>query len=139
MKNFWVRGLLAGFPMLVVGIVYMALTNFLFPAVAAQYQNPNLFYAMTDWHMQSMPIYYFVLGVVLAFAWDKLRALNLTPVQFALGYFLVAGIPGMLITWMTFMVSTAMIVTWLVNGLLEALVAGYALKMMDKKIQATVA
>jgi len=133
MKHFAVRGILAGVPMLIVGIFFMWLTNTLIPSVAAEYQNTAIFYPMTDWHWQSMPLYYFVLGTALSWVWEKVRILNLSPLHFALGYWIVASVPGMFITFLSFNISIAMILVWLGGMIIDGVLAGYAFRMMDRR------
>ena len=72
-----------------------------------------------------------ILGIVLAWIWDKTKSLveGKTAIEraykFGLAYWVIAGIPGMFITYSSFQVSLAMIVTWSFSGLVEAVVAGW--------------
>jgi hypothetical protein len=70
-------------------------------------------------------IYPFVLGFALAWVWSRTRSMFKgrsiwqNGLRFGFGYWLVATVPGMLITYSTFAVSFAMILSWTVVALAE--------------------
>jgi hypothetical protein len=132
------NGLLAGVAMLVVGFGFSQLYDFLFPSVAAAYQNGAIFRPWSDPLMMLYFLYPFVLGVALSFFWGMAKGMfkgkNVWErgVKFGLMYFVIAGIPGMLVTYSTFKVSLVMIMSWLISGFLAAFVAGVIFAWLDK-------
>ena len=76
-------------------------------------------------------LYPFVLGFVLAWVWDKTKKLFEAKSEFERAckfggaYWVIAGIPGMLITYSSFQVSLLMVLAWTISGFVEAVVAGF--------------
>jgi hypothetical protein len=106
------------------------------PGLAAEYQNPALF---RPWSDPLMSIYFafpFLLGLALAWVWDRVkgllpgaiwqRALGLT-----LGYFLISTIPGMTITYSSFPVSLAMVLSWTVSSVVQVYCGTLVLAKMN--------
>lgn len=83
-------------------------------------------------------IYPFVVGIVLAYAWTTVKKHFIAEsamrrgLQFGWWYFILATIPGMFITYSSFQVSFLMLMTWVVSGLVEAIVAGFILATLRK-------
>lgn len=129
MNKIIISGLIAGAGIFVVSMGFSFLLGALFPAIQAEYQNPNLFRPWSDPLMSLYFVYPFILGIVLAFFWNKTKevfkgkGLN-RAANFAAWYFLIAAIPGMWITYSSFPVSLGLILIWTVSGFIEALVAG---------------
>lgn len=123
-------GLLAGLVMLIFGLGFAPLYNFIFPSVAQEYTNPALFRPWSDPLMSLFFAYPFVLGIVLSWVWSKAKKMFTGKTEFeraknfALAYFIVAGLPGMLITYSSFQVSFWMILAWSISGLVDAFIAG---------------
>ena len=121
--------ILAGVVMLVVGMVLNWLWGVLFPSLAAEYQNPALFRPWSDPLMSYIFVHPFVVGIILAWVWDKTKGLFKERdvfwkcCQFAAAYWLVT-IPGMFISYSTFPVSFTMIFSWSLSGLLQVIAAG---------------
>jgi hypothetical protein len=132
-KKYLVTSIIAGFGALVVSFIFGFVSKALFPNLALEYNNPSIFRPWSDPIMSLYFLYPFVLGFVLTLAWDKTKTLFtnrifiMRGIKFALFYCLVAAIPGMLISYSSFQVSGLMILSWTLNGLLEALVAGISL------------
>ena len=130
MKKVVVPGLIAGIAMLITGMALNWLFGFIFPSVAAEYQNPDLFRPWDDPLMSLIFVHPFILGLALAWAWDKTKDLFKERdvfwrcCQFAGAYWLIS-IPGMLISYSTFPVSLTMIVSWSLSGFAQAVVAGW--------------
>jgi hypothetical protein len=131
MKRNLLFGLLAGVAMLVVGLAVSRLFGMFFPGINAEYANPAIFRPWSDPIMSLYFLYPFVLGIILAFFWgmvkDKIKGTQvwLKGINFGLGYFVLAGIPGMLISYATFKVSLILIISWLISGLINAIIAGW--------------
>lgn len=76
-------------------------------------------------------VYPFLLGIILAWIWHKIKVL------FAGGYlkrglsfgfiYWIITIPGMFISYSTFPISLVMVISWSLNGLIQILVAGIIL------------
>jgi len=124
-------GLLVGVVNLVVGMLLSQIYNFVFPALAREYTNFALFRPWSDPLMSMYFLYPFLLGIALAWIWDKTKKLveGKTAFErayrFGLAYLIIAGLPGMFITYSSFQVSFTMVLSWLVVGFVEAVVAGW--------------
>ena len=114
------------------------LTNALFPALAAEYVDSGIFRPWSDPLMQMFFAYPFILGVILAFVWDKLKtqvkgqSVFSRGLNFGQSYFLVATIPGMFITYTSFQVSLGLVLSWTTGGLIEGIFAGWVLAKLNK-------
>jgi len=74
----------------------------------------------------------FILGIALAWVWDKIKgSISSDPKKFALGVFAIATIPGMVITYSSFQLSLAIVLSWTIMGLVNAYVAGLILAKMN--------
>jgi len=128
MKKVVIPGIVAGLLMAVVGMGYSMLMGKLFPAIMAEYSNTAIFRPWKDPLMQLFFAYPFVLGLALAYVWDKVKG---SMGGLILGYFLVAIIPGMLISYSSFHVSLLMTINWTLGSLVNVLVAVLVLKKMN--------
>lgn len=137
MKKIVVPGLAAGLAMLVVMMVISFASGSLFPSVQAEYQNTNLFRPWSDPLMSLMFMQPFILGLVLAWIWNRVKGIvkGVTPgkkaINFALVYWVVA-IPGMVMSWSTFQISLAMVITWWISILAQAFAGAWVLAKMNK-------
>jgi len=131
MKKIMTLGIIVGIVNLVVGILLSQVYNFVFPSIALEYINPALFRPWSDPLMSLFFLYPFVLGFVLAWVWDKTKKLFEAKSEFERAckfggaYWVIAGIPGMLITYSSFQVSLLMVLAWTISGFVEAVVAGF--------------
>ena len=133
MKKIFFPGIVAGLLMSIVGMVISILMSKAMPTLMAEYKNINIFRPWEDPLMQLFYAHPFVLGLALAYVWDKVKG-SLTGnrvVGFALGVFLVATIPGVLISYASFQLSLAIVLSWTVMGLVNALVASFVLNKMN--------
>ena len=129
MKKVVKPGILAGVLMLVAGMGLSYLLNFIFPSLAVEYENANLFRPWSDPLMSIYFAYPFVLGLVLAWAWEKTKKLfkgddNKRGVDFGLSVWLITSVPGMIITYSSFQVSLLIVLTWTLSSLVNAILAG---------------
>lgn len=133
MNKYILPGLLAGLGALVVSMIFGSVSGKLFPSLAQEYINPNIFRPWSDPLMSLYYLYPFIVGIALAFVWEKTKKLFGGQAAFDRGfyfgliYWLVAGVSGMLITYSSFQVSLLMVLNWSINGLLEAAVIGVIL------------
>jgi|SRR3989338_8483697 len=131
-------GLLAGVAILIVSFILTPIINWLMPTIAQEYINPDIFRPWTDPLMSLYFLYPFVLGLVLAWVWMKIKKVipgkndSQKVSNFAIGYWLIAGLPGMLMTYASFQLSLAMVMTWSLSGLIDAYVASYVINRFSK-------
>jgi len=119
--------LLAGATVLIVSVgVLYGLISF-FPQVIEEYYSPvfrsNSF--ETDWLFYLHP---FVLSVALFWFWNQSTELStgigiVKALKISLTYGLVAMTPVLLLTFSAIDISVFMVITWLVYGILQALLA----------------
>ncbi len=134
MKKIISSGLIAGVVLLILSILSLYATIYVFPTLAAQYYDPAF-----DNQSGRYMIYYahpFVVGLALAWFWDRfktvLKGSNLTRgLEFGVIYALIAIFPAMWITYSALSVSLAMVGTWLVFGLLQGVVAGLVFEKLN--------
>lgn len=133
MKKVILPGIVAGILMTIVGMGYSTLMAKLLPAIMAEYKNTAIFRPWEDPLMQLFFAYPFVLGLALAYAWDKVKGSlgNNKVLAFVYGVFLIATIPGLLITYSCFQVSLLMTLNWTASSLINVLVATLVLKKMN--------
>jgi hypothetical protein len=134
MKRVIIPGLLAGISMLVISFVVNAITS---PLLQQEYMS-GLFRPWTDPLMMLMFLHPFILGFALAWVWNIVKSavpghdVFRRGALFGLGYWIVASIPGMFISYTSFIISPAMVLSWTVSALLQAMVAGIILARMNK-------
>jgi hypothetical protein len=137
MKKIILPGLAAGIGMLGMGFLMSFLLNTAFPELSIEYQNPNLFRPWSDPLMSLFYLHPFVLGIVLAFVWERIKGLftgTMLSRGFLFGFmfWIAATVPGMFISYSSFPISLVMIASWTINGLVQALIAGLILAKMNK-------
>ena len=136
MKKVLVPGLVAGLLMLIVGMAVGQLIGLVFPGLAAEYQNASLF---RPWEDPLMSLYFahpFIVALALAWVWSKVKVLVsgkplARATHFALGYWIVATIPGMVISYSSFPLSLMIVTSWAISSLVQAIVAGLVFVKMN--------
>ena len=129
MNNFIIVGLLAGVAMFIVSLAFGPVFNVVFPTLNAEYQNAALFRPWSDPLMTLFFAYPFIQGIMLAWVWSKVKILFEKGkdwekgVKFGLIYW-VLSLVGMFITYTTFPVSLAMVLSWTLSMLVSLTVAG---------------
>jgi hypothetical protein len=130
MKKTILFGLLAGVIMLAVGMLISQMFHAVSPSLKAEYENPNLFRPWSDPLMMLYFVHPFMMGVILAWVWSKIKTvLNaelglLSGINFGLAFWCCTSIPGMFITYASFPVSFLMVFSWLFSNLVQMLCAG---------------
>jgi hypothetical protein len=135
MRKVLIPGFITGVGMLIVGMIVSWLINLALPNLMMEYRT-TLF---RPWEDPLMSLYFahpFVLGLALAFVWDKVKGLlqggpMKRATHFALAYFIVATIPGMLISYSSFPLSILMILSWTISSLVQAWAAGLVLAKLN--------
>ncbi len=127
------NGLLAGLAMLAVGWILMPVWTALFPSIASEYANILVFRPWGDPLMNLFLLQPFILGIALAYVFEKVGGVFKQKKYFergtAFGFmvWVVSGIPGMFATYTSFQLSEAMVLSWLLGGLVQMLAGGIAL------------
>lgn len=136
MKKILLPGLLAGLINLVLGMGVSYLFMMI-PSITADYNNPALVRPFEDPLMMAFFLYPFLLAIILAWVWSKVKTLLKGTafkkgLKFGLSIFLVLTIPGMFVTYTCFPLSILTVLSWAVNGLISALVAGLIFAKLNK-------
>jgi len=133
-----VTGLLAGLVMLVVAVGLSFLSNLILPNLMTEYANTELFRPWDDPLMSIYFAYPFVMGLALAWFWNKIKeafggnSAWSRGARYGLAYWIIATIPGMVITYSSFQVSLPMVLTWTVFGLIGAIAGGLVVAGMNR-------
>lgn len=122
-------GLIAGVINLILGMALSFLFMRMFPAVSVDYNNASLVRPFADPLMTVFFLYPFILGVILAWAWDKSKSLfsgtwQKRGIYFGLAISLISTVPGMFVSYTTFPLSLITIISWTISGFICAVVAG---------------
>lgn len=131
MKKTLTSGLVAGLAMLLLIAILTPVYNLIFPGISQEYMNVSLFRPWSDPLMSLYYLYPFLLGLVLAWFWGKAKKMfsgksNLEKAkEFAVFYWLIAGLPGMFITYSSFQVSLSLILAWSISGFVDAFIAAW--------------
>jgi hypothetical protein len=134
MKKIILSGLLTGVVLLILSVLALYATIWLFPTLAAQYYDPA-FDTQADRYM----IYYihpFVIALALSWFWDRFKGVLtggfLTKgIEFGLVYALIAIFPVMWLIYSAIDVSLAMVATWWAFGLLQGVIAGLVFEKLN--------
>lgn len=137
-KKIILPGLLAGLAMLVVSMLVSWIFGLIVPSLAKVYVNSGIFRPWTDPLMMLYFVYPFLLGLLLSWFWNKTKSsfdgksVWCKGAKFGFAIFLIATIPGMFMTYSSFVLPFTMILSWTVSGLLELVVAGFILANLNK-------
>ena len=140
MKNILLPGIAAGVTMLVVSMIFSWVLSALAPHLAGEYANAALFRPWSDPLMSLFFLYPFVLGIGLAWVWDRLKGVLPGPtavmrgLALARSFWLVSSIPGILMSYASFPISLAMALSWLVSSLLQLLAAGPVYALLNRPL-----
>jgi len=135
MKKIIIGGLIAGLVIFVVGMIFGNLTAELYEL------SPMSFFKPMDqaWFIK-MIIYDFALGLLLAYVYSVIKVgvpgsgIN-KGLLFGLLIFLVGTLPGLTLTQMTMNIRNKLIFMWALNGLINYLLAGSVIELVDEKIK----
>jgi hypothetical protein len=133
-KKIIISGLIAGVILLVLSILGLYLTMWLFPDIAMQYFNP----AFNDQSSRYM-IYYihpFIIALALSWFWNRFKGILTGSfftrgIEFGLIYVLIATFPSMWLIYSAISVSLAMVATWFVFGLLQGIISGLVFEKIN--------
>lgn len=127
MKNFLIKGIVAGTVLLAFSYISLYLLVFFFPQLAESYYDP-----IFNFDEGKAVLYFahpFVLSFVLAWFWKRFKSLFHGPfwwrgIEMGLVYGLIATLPAMWIVFSAMAVPFSMIITWLLYGVFQAVVVG---------------
>lgn len=138
MKKIFIPGVVAGVVMLVAAVVVGLLTSLALPSMAKEYENTNLFRSMSDPIMLLYFVYPFLLGVALAWVWDRTKgvigegSIWMRGGKFARAFWIVSALPGILMSYSSFPISLALALSWLLSSMVQLLCAGYIYARMNR-------
>lgn len=133
-KKLVLSGLVTGCALLVLSILGLYGTIWLFPSVAVEYFNPAF-----DQQSERAILYFahpFVAASALAWFWDRSKRLFKGSflsrgVEFGFLYWLVAVLPMMWLIYSAIDVSLLLVGSWLLFGLIQGIVAGLLIQKMN--------
>lgn len=137
LKKIILPGLLIGLVNFLSSMVVSQIFKIIFPSIGAEYQNPALFRASSDPLMMLFFLHSFLVGILLAWFWGKTKNIfgedMKGGITFGFAYWIIATIPGMFATYSSMPYSLAIVTSWLVAGLVAALLAGIILVKLNKQ------
>lgn len=127
-------GLVAGSVLLVLSIVGLYVTIWLFPALAVLYFDPAF-----DTQSERAILYFmhpFLAGLALSWFWDRSKSLFTGSflekgIGFGLLYWLVSVVPMMWLIYSAIAVPLQLVASWLLFGLIQAIIAGFVLGKLN--------
>ncbi|TNE70943.1 hypothetical protein EP331_10835 [bacterium] len=127
MKIFITKSLLAGVLLLALNFIGLYATVYLFPSVAEQYYSPT--FDMDGYKGYLFMLHPFVLSFALAWFWQRSKQLFkgsfiVRGLELGLVYGLVAVLPSMWMILSAFDVTVAVVVTWLIHGIIQGSLVG---------------
>ncbi|HEX3007807.1 MAG TPA: hypothetical protein VHO90_09355 [Bacteroidales bacterium] len=137
MKKVLVPGLVAAVGMFVAGMAIGLLFNLVFPSVKTEYENTSIFRPMDDPLMFLYFIQPLLLSFALAWVWNRSKASAQGSIwkiafNYAFVYWIVATLPGMLMTVSSFKVTVLMTLTWTLSSFFQAFVAMLIIVRLNK-------
>lgn len=117
----------------IIGKVFQLLQ----PSLADEYLS-GIFRPWSDPRMMLYFLYPFIVGIIMAFIWDKTKGLFTgettmkNGINFGLIAFVVFVLPGMFVTYTSFTVSLALVLTWAVSGFVGLVLAGIVLAKVSE-------
>jgi len=127
MKKVLISGLIAGCILFVLSYGGLFLAIRFFPALFTEYNNP-LFNSDGGRDMLFY-LHAFIFSFALSWFWDRFKALFkgqfiLRGLEFGLVYALIALLPVMWISFSALDVTMVMVLSWLLYGLMQSIIAG---------------
>lgn len=127
MKRIVISGFVAGLILLALSYIVLFITIRIFPSLVEEYYNP-IFWPGGDRALLFFA-HPFVLSLCLAWFWERSKNLYtgkwlFRGAEMGLVYGVVATLPSMWITFSAISVSLVMVLSWLLYGFLQAIIAG---------------
>lgn len=136
-KRVIIPGLIIGIVMLLMGMALSRAYTMAFPQLESQYEDSYLFRPWSDPLMSLFFVHPILVGLVLAWIWDKVKGLFPATqsgwekaLRFALIYAVFSAC-GMLITYSTFPVSLLMMSSWTLSVFVEGVIGSWILSKLN--------
>jgi len=134
MRKIIIAGLAAGFVLLILSVLGLYTTIWLFPGIAVQYFDPAF-----DSESGKVMLYYlhpFVISLALSWFWSRFKGVLAGSfitrgIEFGLIYTLIAALPMMLLIYSAMNVSLTIVSTWFVLALVQGVVAGLVFEKLN--------
>jgi hypothetical protein len=134
MKKIIIGGLVAGVVIMIIGMVFGALSADMYK------MSPKILWKPMggDWFTK-MVIFDFVTGLILAYVFSIIKGSLpgeglMKGISFGLIIFAVGTFLGLTMTYLTMAIRTKMIMVWALNGLINYIFAGFIFEIIDEKI-----
>jgi len=129
MKKIIWPGILTGFLILIVLMAQSYSTSYLFPSIAEQYNNTSLYRPWSEPAMWVIFAYPFILGIALAWIWNKTKNIfegksGSKAIRFAFAFWIVGFVPAMIMIYSCMPVSLIVVSIWTVSGFIYGLISG---------------
>ena len=126
--------MVAGVVLLILSLLGLRITVWLFPSIAAQYFDPA--FAIQSSRIMFYYIHPFIISLALSWFWDRFKGVltgsSLSRgIEFGLIYVFIGIFPMMWLIYSSLDVSLEMIATWFVLGLLQGIVAGLIFEKLN--------
>jgi hypothetical protein len=136
-SNFVKPGLFAGIIMLLVMLIVMNGLVIIFPQIEQEYST-HVYRNCDDILFLLLFLHPFLLGLIISWTWNLtsiiMKGDELTKVvNFTFAYIMIAQIPGLFLMYSFMNVSLLMIMSWLMNGLLQVLCGSFVISKMTRK------
>jgi hypothetical protein len=127
MKKFILKSLLAGVILLALNFIGLYLTIFFFPFIAEQYFSPT--FDMSGYKGILFLFHPFVLSFALAWFWNRFKgqlsgSFWIKGIELGLIYGVVAVLPSMWMILSAFDVTTTIVLSWFIHGIIQGTVVG---------------
>jgi hypothetical protein len=127
MKKFLLKGILAGIALLAFSYVALLLTVQVFPGLADEYYSPV--FSLEGEKSVLFFLHPFIVSFALAWFWRRFKGMFEGPfwlrgIEVGLAFGIIAVLPSMWMTFSAFAVSLTMVLTWVLYGLMQGVVAG---------------
>lgn len=128
-KKIFGQGMLTGLFIVIVLMGQSYSSSWLFPSIAAEYNNTNLYRPWSQPAMWVIFAYPFFLGIALAWVWDKTKSVfagdNFSrAIRFAFAFWVVAHVPAMIMIYSCMPVSLTVVLIWTVSGYIYGFMGG---------------
>jgi hypothetical protein len=133
-------GLIAGLIIFISMRIFTLIEGIVFPELHKEYENYTIFRSYEDPLVFYFFIHPFVLGTILALVWQKIKILfkdaNVIKkgARFGFYFWLIATLPGLLLSISIYQISILMIITTMISTFMQLIIGGITLTFLDIKI-----
>ena len=127
MKNFFIKGITAGFALLVINFIAIYSIIYIFPDIAFQYFDP--IFSEESYKTTLYFIHPFLVSFALAWFWQRFKSqfhgsFWVRGLEVGLAYSIVAVFPSIWIVFSALSVTFTMALTWFLYGTIQGIVVG---------------